>query len=311
MEIDIVYLWVDGNDPVWQAKRNAFIGGTDESSPINCKGRYANNDELKYSLRSIEMYAPWIRKIFIVTDNQIPEWLDTLNPKIQIVDHKEFMPEESLPCFNSNIIEHYLYRISGLSEFFLLANDDTFINQKVTPNSFYTSDGFPIIRQFRKPFRKIRWFWHEHIRQKPLENYRRIIHRASLLVEKSYGKYYTGMPHHNIDAYRKRDFQQVVEEDFRDEFMANDKNHMRNDNDIPRCIISYIALARKRGKLKYVTDKESVNLKIQKKEHYQKITKEKTIFFCLNDTEHAQDSDRIKARDFLEERFPNKSKFEK
>ena len=50
MDIDLVYLWVDGNDPAWQAKRNAFIGKTDESSPINCKGRYANNDELKYSL---------------------------------------------------------------------------------------------------------------------------------------------------------------------------------------------------------------------------------------------------------------------
>ena len=51
MEIDLVYLWVDGNDPVWQAKRNAYIGKTEESSSVNCKGRYANNDELKYSLR--------------------------------------------------------------------------------------------------------------------------------------------------------------------------------------------------------------------------------------------------------------------
>ena len=62
MDIDLVYLWVDGNDPAWQAKRNAFIGNTDENSPINCKGRYANNDELKYSLRSVEMYAPLIRQ---------------------------------------------------------------------------------------------------------------------------------------------------------------------------------------------------------------------------------------------------------
>ena len=64
-DIDLVYLWVDGSDPKWQAKRNAFIGETVEGSSTNCKGRYANNDELKYSLRSVEMYAPWIRKIFI------------------------------------------------------------------------------------------------------------------------------------------------------------------------------------------------------------------------------------------------------
>jgi len=99
MDIDLVYLWVNGNDPEWQAKHNAFVGKTAETSPIDCKGRYADNDELRYSLRSVEMYAPWIRKIFIVTDNQVPEWLDTSNPQIRIVDHVEIMPEECLPCF--------------------------------------------------------------------------------------------------------------------------------------------------------------------------------------------------------------------
>ena len=111
IEVDLVYLWVNGNDPQWQAKYNAFIGKTTKDLSLNCKGRYADNDELKYSLRSISLYAPWVHKIFIVTDNQIPEWLDTTNPKIQIVDHKDIMPEESLPCFNSSLIEHFLYKI--------------------------------------------------------------------------------------------------------------------------------------------------------------------------------------------------------
>ena len=91
----------------------------------------------KYSLRSVEMYAPWIRKIFIVTDNQVPKWLDTSNPKIRIVDHKEILPEVSLPCFNSRLIEHFLYKIPGLSEHFLYANDDMFINRPVTPATFF------------------------------------------------------------------------------------------------------------------------------------------------------------------------------
>ena len=108
MEIDLVYLWVNGSDPVWQEKRNNFIGKTEETSSTTCEGRYADNDELKYSLRSVDMYAPWIRKIFIITDNQIPKWLDTSNPKIKIVDHKEIMPSPSLPCFNSSVIEHFI-----------------------------------------------------------------------------------------------------------------------------------------------------------------------------------------------------------
>ena len=118
MDIDLVYLWVNGNDPKWIAKRNACIGKPTDKQE-NCAGRYADSGELKYSLRSVEKYAPWIRKIFIVTDDQVPEWLDTNNPKVRVVDHKEILPKESLPCFNSTLIEHYLDKISGLSEHFL------------------------------------------------------------------------------------------------------------------------------------------------------------------------------------------------
>ena len=65
MNIDLVYLWVDGNDPKWLEKKNRFI-----EKKINTVGRYQDNQELKYSLRSIEKHLPWIRKIFIVTDDQ-------------------------------------------------------------------------------------------------------------------------------------------------------------------------------------------------------------------------------------------------
>ena len=98
--IDLVYLWVDGNDPEWQEKRSAFFQKKFKNFSKNSSGRYLNNGELKYSLRSIESYAPWIRKIFILTDNQKPKWLNISNPKIQIIDHKDILPNKSLPCFN-------------------------------------------------------------------------------------------------------------------------------------------------------------------------------------------------------------------
>ena len=207
IEVDLVYLWVNGNDPQWQAKYNAFIGKTTKDLSLNCKGRYADNDELKYSLRSISLYAPWVHKIFIVTDNQIPEWLDTTNPKIQIVDHKDIMPEESLPCFNSSLIEHFLYKIPGLAEHFLFSNDDMYLNKPVTPIDFFTSEGLPIIRLTRKPLRKIRWFIRENILKKPLKNHRKMIDHSTRIVVKLYGIYYTGLPHHNLDAYLKSDYQ--------------------------------------------------------------------------------------------------------
>ena len=311
MDVDLVYLWVDGNDPVWQAKHNAFIGKTEESSPINCKGRYANNDELKYSLRSVETYAPWIRTIFIVTDNQVPGWLDISNTKVKIIDHKDIMPAESLPCFNSALIELFLYKIPGLAEHFLMANDDMYLNKAVTVDDFFTKEGFPIIRLGRRPFRKFRWFWRVNVRKKPLKNYSFTIARASQLVDDKYGVYYTGMPHHNIDSYLKSDMQRVVEDYFRDEFVANNKNRMRSNDDIQRILFSYTALALKRGKLRYVTRKESMHVEIQKERHYRRLEKFRPMFFCMNDSEYAKDADRKTAKEYLERRFPDKSEFEK
>ena len=309
--IDLVCLWVDGNDPVWQAKRSAFIGIAQENTSVNCRGRAANNDELKYSLRSVEMYAPWVRRIFVVTDGQVPEWLDVSNPKVRVVDLTEIMPSETLPCFNSCLIEHYLYRIPGLSEKFLYANDDMFINREVAVEDFFTPEGFPIVRLSRRTFRKLRWFWREHVLKKPLKNYSRTIAHVSRLVHRKYGIYYTGMPHHNIDAYLKSDMQKVAEEIMREEFLLNNKNHMRSDNDIQRVVFSYVALAEKRGLLRYIDSRESSYINIFKKKDYEKLDYFNPLFFCLNDSEYATDNDRIAAKAYLEKRFPKKSPFEK
>ena len=202
MDIDLVYLWVNGNDPKWIAKRDACIGKPSDKQE-NCAGRYADSGELKYSLRSIEKYAPWIRKVFIVTDEQTPEWLDTENPKVQVVDHKEIMPKESLPCFNSNLIEHFLDKIPGLSEHFLFANDDMYINRPVSPATFFEADGLPILYVNRKPFRKLALYLRERLIGKPISMYQLFVRNASELVEKHYGKYYGSKLHHNIDAYLK------------------------------------------------------------------------------------------------------------
>lgn len=310
MPVDMVYLWVDGSDPQWQAKRDALIGKTAENTPINCKGRYADNDELKYSLRSIEKYAPWIRKIFIVTDNQVPKWLDTSNERIEIVDHSEIMPEECRPCFNSCLIEHFLHKIPNLSEHFLLGNDDTLISKAVTPDDFFTQDGYPIVRLVRKPLRSMRWYWREKIRRKPLKNYSKTIQRASRLVKERYGSCLTGMPHHNIDSYLKSDYTRIIEDDMRKQFLANNKNRMRSNDDIPQSILSYIALAEKRGHLRYVTRKESMLVRIHKSKDYARLLKNKPKFFCINDSEYANDEHRQQVRMTLENIFPEKSSFE-
>ncbi len=142
--IDVVYTWVDGNDRAWNEKRKARAQeiGHKLHKFANSQARYINRDELRYSLRSLYYYAPWVRRIFLVTDNQIPKWYDSDSTDLTIVSHKELFPDESsLPTFNSHAIESVLHRIPGLSEHFLYMNDDVLTSGVVHPESFFEVNG--------------------------------------------------------------------------------------------------------------------------------------------------------------------------
>lgn len=143
--IDVVYTWVDGSDPDWRARMLTTLRGADltaaEPSSIS-ESRYTSHDELRYSLRSLEYYASWVRRIFIVTDGQAPEWLDTDNPKITVVDHREiFADPKVLPVFNSHAIESQLHHIPGLADRYLYLNDDCFFLRPTEPELFFTANG--------------------------------------------------------------------------------------------------------------------------------------------------------------------------
>ncbi len=310
MEVDLVYLWVNGNDPQWRAKRNAVIGRTEDGSAVNCEGRYADNDELKFSLRAVEMYAPWIRKIFIVTDNQVPAWLDTSNPKIRIVDHTEILPPEARPSFNSSVIEHFICRIPDLGEHYLYANDDMFVNRPVTPLDFFTPDGLPVIRFNRRPFRKLTLFLKEKVLGKKISSYNRKIQNAARAVERKLGVYIGDKSHHNIDSYNKSYCRRVYDM-FREEIEPTLPHHVRDDRDIQRNLYSYAAIVEKQCRLEYVSQKTSFRFHIDNHEHYKKLEKYNPMLFCMNDSEYAVPADRELVTEYLNTRFPHKSAFEK
>ncbi|MDT4993766.1 MAG: hypothetical protein QOH97_3658 [Actinoplanes sp.] len=144
--IDAVYTWVDGSDPAWQARKAAALGDNDWVTRVSGQSanlsRFTSRDELRYSLRSLHCFAPWVRRIFLVTDDQVPAWLDTEHPQITLVGHREIFGDTGrLPTFNSQAIESRLHRIPGLSEHFLYLNDDVFLGRPVTPDLFFTSGG--------------------------------------------------------------------------------------------------------------------------------------------------------------------------
>ncbi|XP_018412134.1 PREDICTED: N-acetylglucosamine-1-phosphotransferase subunits alpha/beta [Nanorana parkeri] len=101
--------------------------------------RFEDNEELRYSLRSIEKHAPWVRHVFIVTNGQIPSWLNLDNPRVTIVTHQEiFLNTSHLPTFSSPAIESHIHRIPGLSQKFIYMNDDVMFGTYVWPDDFYS-----------------------------------------------------------------------------------------------------------------------------------------------------------------------------
>lgn len=138
-QIDFVVTWVDGADEAWRQEKAKYsqADGDDDR-----RERYRDWGLLRYWFRGVEQYAPWVRKIYFVTWGHLPKWLDTQNPRLEIVRHEDYIPEEYLPTFNSNVLEIYLHRIKGLSEHFVYFNDDMFLLDRVKPEDFFR-DGKP------------------------------------------------------------------------------------------------------------------------------------------------------------------------
>ncbi|MBR5646570.1 MAG: Stealth CR1 domain-containing protein [Treponema sp.] len=153
-KIDIVYSWCDGNDPNFiKEKQNTLKKHNITLDPVQEKRRYQQNDELKYSLRSVEKYAPWVNHIYIITNKQRPAWLKD-NNKVTIIDHSQIIPPKYRPTFNSVCIEYYIINIPGLEDNFLYLNDDVFFNRPVKPEDFFINKK-PIVRLNTKVFKTL------------------------------------------------------------------------------------------------------------------------------------------------------------
>ncbi len=144
--IDIVYLWVDGNDSRWRAKRHRAlqklsVGASDDMAPFgNVEGRFRDNDELRYSLRALERFFPDHGHVYLVTDGQAPDWLRAC-AHLTLIDHRDLIPEASLPTFDSGNIESYIHRIPGLSERYFYFNDDVFFGAPVKVDDWFWPGG--------------------------------------------------------------------------------------------------------------------------------------------------------------------------
>ena len=169
--IDAVILWVDGNDEAHRAKILPYLENKSIITSEKFRTKYDQVNEIKFTINSILKFAPYIRNVFIITDNQTPQFLkekknDDAYKKVSIIDHtiifKDY--EEFLPTFNCRPIETCLYKIPNLAEHFIYFNDDFFLINETKPEDFF-KNGFPILRgkwlkfdenKFYKKFKKPR-----------------------------------------------------------------------------------------------------------------------------------------------------------
>ncbi len=167
MKIDVVVPWVDGNDAALNARRMKY-GNETLFRQVNVAGgtRYANVGEIFWCVASLNRFAPWINRIYIVTDAQDPDlgpFLEEHFPEghipVEIVDHKDIFRgyEEYLPTFNSISIESMCWRIPGLSEQYIYFNDDLILSAPAEPSDFFTENGGIIARVswFSLPFMRL------------------------------------------------------------------------------------------------------------------------------------------------------------
>ena len=166
--IDVVIAWVDGSDPELHKKRMNYLNSKEKQLiPGANPTRFHSLNEISYSVLSILKFAPFVRKIFIVTDKQNPN-IDNVVKQyfperildIQIVDHSEIFEgyEDYLPTFNSICISNMLWRIKGLSNQFVYFNDDIFLVRHLKPSVWFQNNR-PVLRGkwMLPPYERLIW----------------------------------------------------------------------------------------------------------------------------------------------------------
>lgn len=311
--IDIVYLWVDGTDPEWLAIKENYLAlrknKAADAFDAYSDNRFADHDELRYSLRSIWEYAPFFNHIYIVTMNQRPRWLAD-HPKITIIDHRQiFKNINDLPTFNSQAIESNLHRIPGLTEYFLYLNDDFFLGNHVAPSDFFTDDGKVKVLFERLPAPS----------GPPIPDetaYRRAWRNTNAFLNARYKKETRYRLCHAPYALRKS-LIEMAEQNFSHIFVSNSSHKFRSNDDynMTNGLLQYYWLYHDlmvTGTLKnkLIDLKGDYFLTFTKKQ-LQKLLTTRPATFCLEDDMHGESSETVKIiGEFLHQYYPHPAPWE-
>jgi len=330
VDIDFVILWVDGTDPEWIEEYNRF--SNDNGQKINVF--YRDWDNLHYIFRAFEVFTPWVRQIHLVTWGHLPKWLNVDHPKLNIVKHEDFLDKANSPVFNSNAIEPSIYKINGLSEHFVLFNDDSFLTKKLSPERFF-QNGLPVdafvmnalssssgVGHFVLNNLEIlnRHFDKKTAMRKNLSKWFHIAYGKELLRSLFLLPWprFTGfVDHHQPQPFLKAIFKEVWEKE--EEILEQTSaSRFRNCNDVNQYLFRYWQLIK--GNFVPISMKDTLYVTLDMDELRsgnvsRLITSKKYSMICLNDgesirTEEEFEEAKIIIKGALETILPEKSTFE-
>ncbi len=308
--IDVVFTWVDGNDRDWRTKKaeHASICGAEAGA---LEERFRSRDELRYALRSIEMFMPFVRNVFIVTAGQTPKWLDSSYSRVRVVNHDDiYSNKDHLPTFNSHSIESHLHEIEGLSEHFIYFNDDMMVGKLASRNDFFDSNGISKVYQgnmFVIP---------EFLEEKD-HSFIRASAKAVKLFRRDFGVSPSSMIKH-VPYAARRSVMYELQQKYDEEFSLTSSNKFREPSDIPPISFLYphYAMITKRA-VSSEADSRYIPLfssRLSEQLNEQMKVGKRKKYICLNDagvprSKEKEVNEIVKL--FLESYYPIRSKFEK
>ncbi|MET0303088.1 MAG: stealth family protein [Microbacteriaceae bacterium] len=302
-DVDIVFSWVDGTDIEFQRQRakrmQSYVVGDGDDS----EARFRQIDELKYALRSVYSYAPWIRNIYIATDSPRPAWLAD-HPRVTVVPSEAMFADTSvLPTHNSHAVESQLHHIEGLSEHFLYSNDDMFFGRPVSPELFFSPGG---VSKFVEATTRIGLGENEPERS-GFENAARV-NRA--LLSERFGATITRHLEH-CAAPLRRSIMREMEQEFPEEFARTAASRFRSSTDISVTNSLYHYYALLTGRAVEQTSARVLYVETTLAESLSQLRRLKKNrshdMFCLNDGSKPEidvDTRRRAVTEFLETYFP-------
>lgn len=324
-KIDFVLPWVDGSDVEWQKEKAKYSGTEFSDSSVS---RYRDWDNLQFVFRGIEKFTPWVNKVHFITHGHLPKWLNTENPKLNIVNHKDFIPNEYLPVFSCNPFEVNLHRIPGLSEHFVYLNDDIFF-LKPLKREYFFKNGLPCDIAALSPIEPF-----ENTVDIPVWNAVNIINKhfsKNRVISKNFGKWFNIkyrkhlirtvclMPWnfipgfyraHGPASYVKKTWETLWEKE--PEILTNTSSHrFRDTGDVAQFLFKMWQLCEGNFYPRY--DKcMSVNLAVSQNEIRNLLLNKKYPVVCLNDRNEIEDFEKTRdnVKDCLSKILPEKSSFE-